>query len=98
MKRFFPTCLIVLMALATFSVSYANPFRHRYVCVPDLKNDSGLLEFSIRDGGPCTEDETWREVQVEPDGTVLLMPSEGPPNPEEKKDLDHFKSYYGIIR
>lgn len=97
MKRLLGIFLLLLGTFITGTV-HANPFRSSYVCVPKIAANIDVLEFHIRDGGPCNEEEEWKKVVVEEDGTVLLYPSEGPLSPEVKKDLRNFRTYHGIIR
>lgn len=92
--------IILLLGLAPsfFQAAFANPFGNAYVCVPKIAANRDILEFRIRDGGPCGEDEEWRKVVPKEDGITILFPSEGPPSPETKKDLEGYRGYYGIIR
>lgn len=87
--------LLMGLALLLPKVGTTHPFRTQYVCVPPLSPSANPLEFEIRDGGNCAEGDTYMAVQPQKDGSVLLLPSNPPLDPEVQKDFENFKKYYG---
>lgn len=90
--------LIPLLLLSPISVSRANPFTQNLVCVPKVMPSSSYLEFTVREGAPCAEGESYMRVVQQSDGITVLMPAEVPLAPDTQKDLEEFKKYYGIDR
>jgi len=85
---------VIACCLGTMEAQ-AHPFRTQYVCVPPVAPNRSPLEFEIRDGGQCKEGEFFMVVQEQKDGSVLLVPATPPLEPEEQKDWEAFKKYYG---
>jgi len=87
--------LFAAAACFAASSSMANPFHTRFVCVPANAADEGQAEFRIRDQGQCTENETYMEVRSGGDGSTLLLPAKDSLTPEEQKDLERYRKFYG---
>ncbi len=87
---------LALVILGLFSSVGASPFGQAFVCVPSLDPSAAELEFTIQSGGPCVEGATWRRVVTEPDGTIKLLPSQGPLPQEDQRSLEEYKRFYGI--
>ncbi|MDX1387159.1 MAG: hypothetical protein R3257_06180, partial [bacterium] len=97
--RYLIAIAIILISLGTgLARLLANPFRHRYVCAPAMNHVQNSLEFYLKDGGPCGQEETWLQVETREDGTILLLPIEPPLSQEQQNDLEAYRRYYGIER
>lgn len=94
MKRWFAG-IVLLGGCWLPGLAAANPFRTHYVCVPPVVPNQNPLVFEIRDGGECKEGETFMAVQPQKDGSVILLPSNPPLEPDVQKDLDAYKKYLG---
>jgi len=73
----------------------ANPFRTRFVCVPPIAANALELEFFIRDQGQCADNETYMEVRSGGDGSILVVPVKDSLTPEEQRDLDRYRHFFG---
>jgi len=87
--------LLVTAASITAPPLRANPFHTRFVCVPVDAADESLTEFHIRDQGQCAENETYMEVRSGGDGSTLLLPAKDSLTPEEQKDLERYRRFFG---
>ena len=94
MKIYLAFLILVLMAFVNCKV-FANPFRTHYICVPPIEPNQTNFEFTIQDQGTCQKDDTYMGVYPQSDGSILLLPATVTLSPEEKKDLDNYKRYYG---
>ncbi|HCU23938.1 MAG TPA: hypothetical protein DF383_02885 [Deltaproteobacteria bacterium] len=74
---------------------HAGPFRTRFVCVPPIAPNEDPLEFRIRDQGQCAENELYMELRSGGDGSTLLLPAEEALTPEEQRDIEKYRKYFG---
>ncbi len=86
--------LIFLLTIAAAPVG-AHPFRTRFVCVPTVAPDRMALDFKVRDSGQCVEGERYLEVLPQADGSVLLLPVQDTLTPEQARDLENYRRYFG---
>lgn len=86
---------LVLLLTFTPALAVANPFRTRFVCVPSVAPDQMALEFKVRDSGQCVEGERYLEVLPQADGSVLLLPVQDALTPEQARDLENYRRYFG---
>ena len=94
MKKIAAVLLAAAACLAAQPLQ-ANPFHTRFVCVPVDAADESFAEFHIRDQGQCTENETYMEVRSGGDGSTLLLPAKDSLTPEEQKDLERYRRFFG---
>ena len=93
MKKIFQA-MILMLSILPASLK-ANPFSTRFVCVPAVAPDRLSLDFKIRDRGQCVEGERYLEVLPQADGSTLLLPVQDGLSPEERRDLERYRSYLG---
>lgn len=89
------TLLFSITVFCSTSSSSANPFHTRFVCVPANAADESQGEFRMRDQGQCTENEIYMEVRSGGDGSTLLLPAKDSLTPEEQKDLERYRQFFG---
>lgn len=94
MKAIAAACLF-LTSLASGAPAAASPFRTRFVCMPRVVANEWALEFRIRDRGQCAENETYMEVKPQGDGSTLLLPATDSLSPEEQRDLENYRKFFG---
>lgn len=87
--------LLIIFTLLISAPLRANPFRTRFVCMPRVVADELVLEFRIRDRGQCAETETYLEVRPQNDGSTLLLPAGDALTPEEQRDLENYRRFFG---
>ncbi len=97
MKRWLGMLGWLCLAMAAGSAQ-ANPFRTRFVCVPPIAANAYELEFFIRDQGQCAENETYMEVRSGGDGSTLVVPPGDSLTPEEQRDLERYRNFFGGSR
>ncbi len=94
MKPFASLALFLTVGLMPIALQ-ANPFRTHFVCVPPIAANAPELEFFIRDEGQCADNETYMEVKSGGDGSILVMPAKDSLTPEEQRDLDRYRKFFG---
>ena len=87
--------ILIFTGLLVSAPLWANPFRTRFICMPRVVADELALEFRVRDRGQCAETETYLEVRPQNDGSTLLLPAGDALTPEEQRDLDNYRRFFG---
>ncbi|KAB2840678.1 hypothetical protein F9K50_05375 [bacterium] len=87
--------MFVLFSGCLSASSMASPFRTRFVCMPRVVANEWALEFRLRDRGQCAENETYMEVKPQGDGSTLLLPATDSLSPEEQRDLENYRKFFG---
>lgn len=91
--------LIFATGSAGGSPASAGPFHGNYVCAPGIDPGQSPLEFKIREGTACRENETLLRIYTQSNGTILLYPAPPPGAempPENAEALKGYKEFYGI--
>ncbi len=86
---------LALFSLCLGASAAASPFRTRFVCMPRVVANEWALEFRVRDRGQCAENETYMEVKPQEDGSTLLLPATDSLSPEEQRDLESYRKFFG---
>ncbi|MCC6273129.1 MAG: hypothetical protein IT572_06645 [Deltaproteobacteria bacterium] len=87
--------MLVLFSGCLGASAMASPFRTRFVCMPRVVASEWALEFRVRDRGQCSENETYMEVKAQGDGSTLLLPATDSLSPEEQRDLENYRKFFG---
>lgn len=87
--------MLVVFSLCPVASAMASPFRTRFVCMPRVVANEWALEFRVRDRGQCAENEVYMEVKPQGDGSTLLLPATDSLSPEEQRDLENYRKFFG---
>lgn len=87
-------CLILPHLLPR--VAPGNPFHTNYVCVPHVEPAKEDLEFYVHDRGTCNKEDLFMKVEKTPAGTIFLIPAPRPIIPQQQKEFENFKKFYGL--
>ena len=91
--------LLFPAGLAGASPAAAGPFQGNYVCAPGIDPGQAPLEFKLREGSACRENETLLRIYTQSNGTILLYPAPPPAAEmptENAEALKGYKEFYGI--